>query len=876
MVLQHSACECQALSNHGQAGIQDDGPKVGIMRPFEGLPRWPRRVAWAFALLALIPIEDARSGSAEGAYQHARQLYLHGFLERGQLEAAHGCARYHGSNPELTLKFQLLQAEIMVRRGLGEEALALLSALSLPPDNPELAVEKLIQEGAALTLQQNLPAATQKLTEAKNLCAGAAYAACGDVIRQNGILAVRRANLIEAHNLFLESLAFARKYHDRRLETSALANLGWVSLHNEHYDEAVEWLRSAHDADDELGAEDFAQIASGNLGWAYFKLGDKERALELLLDAEKRAKAIGNIQAELIWQSNVGYVYQDLGDLTRARQAYHQSLELATQIKSKDDIVNALEDLAHTSIDEGKLDEASAYIDQVAPLVSESGNHLDAMDVILAKGRIAALRRQDAEAEKIFRVVEQNPASQISMRLGSEHELARLYELEGKTDLANRMYKTSLATFESARAQLKNENSKLPFLANAAPIYDDYIQFLVKHGKPEEALLAADQSRARTLAQGLGQIGGKESFRPAALSPRAVARKTGATLLFYWLGERRSYLWAVTPERIVLFPLPARKEIAPLVEHYSQALLGTQNPMQANNEDGRALFQTLVAPALKFIGTNDRVVILSDGALTRLNFETLLAPGASPPPEQEQAAKHIAAAHYWIDDVTLFSAPSIAMLAAALPTRKVAKSLLLIGDPVSPTADFPSLPLFGLEMNLIEKSFASQRAVVFSGQQASAAAYLASNPAQYSYIHFVAHAVASRTDPLDSAIILSATAAGEESFKLYAREIIQRPIDARLVTISACYGSGTRFYQGEGLVGLSWAFLRAGAHGVIGALWEVSDDSTPHLMESLYRGLETGQTPEVALRAAKLSMVHSQSKFRVPFYWAPFQLYSRQ
>jgi CHAT domain-containing protein len=104
---------------------------------------------------------------------------------------------------------------------------------------------------------------------------------------------------------------------------------------------------------------------------------------------------------------------------------------------------------------------------------------------------------------------------------------------------------------------------------------------------------------------------------------------------------------------------------------------------------------------------------------------------------------------------------------------------------------------------------------------------------------------------------------------------MQHPIDARLVTISACYGSGTRSYAGEGLVGLSWAFLRAGAHNVIGALWEVSDDSTPRLMDTLYQGLENGQAPALALRNAKLDLLHSQSRFSKPFFWAPFQIYTR-
>ena len=67
-----------------------------------------------------------------------------------------------------------------------------------------------------------------------------------------------------------------------------------------------------------------------------------------------------------------------------------------------------------------------------------------------------------------------------------------------------------------------------------------------------------------------------------------------------------------------------------------------------------------------------------------------------------------------------------------------------------------------------------------------------------------------------------------------------------LVTISACDSIGKRAYAGEGWLGLSWAFLHAGAHSVIGALWEVSDDSTPRLMDSLYGGIQQGESPAAA------------------------------
>ena len=91
------------------------------------------------------------------------------------------------------------------------------------------------------------------------------------------------------------------------------------------------------------------------------------------------------------------------------------------------------------------------------------------------------------------------------------------------------------------------------------------------------------------------------------------------------------------------------------------------------------------------------------------------------------------------------------------------------------------------------------------------ASYLENKPEEFSYIHFVAHGTASRLDPLDSAVVLSPPPDNPDNFKLYARDIMRDPLHARLVTISSCYGSGLRAYAGEGLVGLSWAFLRAGS-----------------------------------------------------------------
>ena len=322
------------------------------------------------------------------------------------------------------------------------------------------------------------------------------------------------------------------------------------------------------------------------------------------------------------------------------------------------------------------------------------------------------------------------------------------------------------------------------------------------------------------------------------LSPEQISRQSGAIILEYWLKPEHSYLWAVTPNKVALFKLPADTEINAAVQDYRKALLGPRDPLETGNASGRKLYDMLVAPAQKLIRPGARVIVIADGALNNLNFETLIAPTPKP--------------HYWIDDVVLSDASSLALLAGSRhATAPGQKNLLLVGDPTPPP---PSIPVCRRPppRSIASSSTSLLKArLVLEGAQATPQAYLASDTGRFSYVHFVAHGTASRTTPLESAVILSPQG---DSYKLYARDIVTKPLHADLVTISTCYGAGSRAYTGEGLVGLSWAFLRAGAHNTIAALWEVNDASTAQLMDQLYAGIDKGRDPAAALRAAKLAM----------------------
>ena len=815
---------------------------------------------WFSVLLALIlffATACTRRIDPQTAFDHALQSFRNGQVEKAQREAEAGYNQFHDRGSEWAWKFLLLQADALAWRGMNDRVLTLIaSERSAPPG--DLAIKKTWLEGSAYDSMHRFGEAERKFVEADQLCGGSSSGDCADVLLQRGVMEMNRGRFEAARSLFGKALNMARQNKYPFKEATALLDLGWSALQHEHYDETMDWSDAAYKRAIAIDAGHIAQNALGNEGWAYYKLGEHERALALLLDARSRAHQIGATSYEVSWLTTAGYVYLDSGDFAKAEQSYRESLNLAQQT-NKQDVIDALVSLATVSERAGKLDQARDYADKTIALVPKDGNRQDVLYPMLIKGHVAARMHDTDQAEKIYREIDQDPNSDVFLKWESEHSLAQLYQDENQPASADREYRAALSTFESARQAL-HEDTSLPFPANAAGIYDGYIHFLVDRGKTNEALQIAEYQRGRALAEGLGVLQKDATFKPGASKAQATARKAGGTILFYWLGEKQSYLWAITPQKTAIFTLPAKSEIEPIAQRYRKALSEQQEFLERTTDDGLALYHTLVEPAANLLPRNAKVFIIPDGSLNTLNFETLLVPGSAP--------------HYWIEDVTITDASSLRLLAASRRGQNHADKLLLLGNAVAPNGDYPELQKAPAEMDSIEKHFQPKQQEVFAREQATPAAYLASKPEQYSYIHFVAHGTANRMSPLDSAIVLSRSSAQEDSFKLYARDIIHHPLRAELVTISTCFGAGSRAYSGEGLVGLSWAFLRAGAHNVIGALWEVSDVSTPQLMDELYRELETGQTPDTALRNAKLAMLRSSASYRKPFYWAPFQLYS--
>jgi CHAT domain-containing protein len=759
------------------------------------------------------------------------------------------------------MRFRLLEAEILTYQGRRPEVLLLLNSPGVTyPVVGNSAITRDLLCGLAHARLGQAQQADKELQEARRLSDESHSNLNGEVLRTEAEVQVYRGHLNEAAILSRRSLKVARDRRDSFLEATDLLNLGFVTLQQEHYDEALALFNEAAIAARPIQARPVIEAAMGNMGAAYSSLGDYERALSSFQQAEEAATQIGTTSAEIDWLWSAGSAYYKLGNLAEATRCYQESLKDAMDIHSPEEIAGIHTQLAFLLYRERQFEAARSHSDEAIRVARMSGDNAAELEPLFLQALIATQQPNGQDAERLLLQVNDKSAQSPSLRVDIENALANFYATRHQSAKADLWYRKSIRSFEQRRAAVKDEESRLPFFANGDQIYRDYADFLIDSQKHEAALQLLDIGRAKTLAEGLGL----PDARPEqTVDIQAVARKLNGSILFYALGPEKSWLWAVTSHRTRLFVLPGQSAIESQIRAYQKSILKSSDPLKEDNQTAKALYETLVGPVAAMTPRGSKVFIIPDGILNNLNFETLLAPGTEN-------------RHYWIEDVVISNANSIHLLAHLdeQPAADYAKKLLLIGNPTVAGTGYDTLVNAFAEIRSIEKHFPDGSRTVITQSGAVPAAYAANKPDQFQYIHFVAHGTASRVDPLDSAVVLSPPPDHADNYKLYARDIMRCPLQARLVTISACYGSGLRAYAGEGLVGLSWAFLRAGAHNVIGALWEVNDASTPLLMDRLYGELEAGSPPDVALRAAKLSLIHSPAVYRKPLYWAAFQLYT--
>lgn len=751
-------------------------------------------------------------------------------------------------------RFRLLHCEILLNNGRAEEVLAQAED-AMPqsaPFAPLSARQKMLQSQALAILGRAREAAAM-LAEAQS---AAELAHAGDVLAEietvRGLQFYRAQRYEDAEAALRSAQARARSLGSVFLEAGALINLGMIRFRRHRFDEAAGYFEQTSQLAG-TQSQTLYSAAQGNLAMCYTQLGEFDRAIEIHLQSTARLERSGAkyFLPDALGETGRAYMYR--GDLKTAIPYMQRALSLASEMKDAPKAALWAGNLSAVYTELGDWRNA-ATLNQEAIRLKTAANSKTLFYNTVNSAGIAAGLGQRAEAARLYLDAIAAGNDDPSVVWQAQEGLGRLALLDRQPEAAARHFEAAIGVVEKTRSDLLRTELKLPFLARLIRLYQQYVDTLIEQKQYGRALAVADSSRAQVLAERYGSAPVRRLLPDAF---QTLARDRQSVLLSYWLDAAHSHAWVVTPSEIHHIQLPPAGEIAPLVAQYQGAIeRQLADPMRTRIAAGEELYRILVEPVRPWIPAGSRVTVVPDGALHGLNLEALPLPGATP--------------RYWIEDVTISIAPSLALLGGrpvqAVPAA-APRSLLLMGDPITQDPAFPELTYAAREIDSVTRGFGSTDQVVLRRGAATSQAYRNAQPVRFWAIHFTAHATANRESPLDSAVLLSGG-------KLYARDVMELPLTADLVTVSACRGVGLRTYSGEGLVGFAWAFLHAGARHVIAGLWDVNDQSTSALMDVLYREVAAGKGSSEALRDAKLAMIESRGNLRKPYYWAPFQLYT--
>jgi CHAT domain-containing protein len=349
---------------------------------------------------------------------------------------------------------------------------------------------------------------------------------------------------------------------------------------------------------------------------------------------------------------------------------------------------------------------------------------------------------------------------------------------------------------------------------------------------------------------------------------QAVLKQKNTVLMNYYHADSTVYLAVMHGQGLNIFRRPA-DNLSEIIENFRQSILTDDKiTMYQISQD---LYQILILPAEDII-ENQQLVIIPDGFLHRLPFETLMKTAKTHSKSSKQP---------WL----IVHHPVVYALSASMlfeeATNPVAKENFIGFAPVFSEraqsrwrAFTGTLPYSKQELENIAALFTKdkQEAQIISYQAATEARFKESDFSKYGYVHLGTHTKINYEQPELSCLVFEQYADSIEDALLFPSEIYTLTLPIKLLTLSACESSQGKLLPGEGMLSLSRSFFYAGVQQIIASFWQVEDRESAVLMPIFYKAAIKGDSPAIALQKMKYSAIKSEEK---PFTWAAFQIYIR-
>jgi len=686
----------------------------------------------------------------------------------------------------------------------------------------------------------------------------------------------------------------------------SLNNIATVYETQGEYAQAVVYLRRALQTAEKLQNKVLAAEIDTHLGEVYSLEGRSAEAFLALQRALDNSREVEDKVQLADAQFALGRAYLKGGRLGPAKDALDQARDF---YQSKGLILalgNTLVELSEVERRGGRLQEALALATQASDLGERTGSPELRWRSLTALGRVNAGLGRRNEATKSFdaaigtieeertRVAggEENRARFFSERVAPYQERIGLAISSGKIDDALSYAERSKARvlldvigadrIPLTTAMSDGERERETKLRTSLASLNSQILVAAQTNPPDEKRLAElkkqrDAMRLQyedfesTLFSAHPELAVSRATVPvmAAHEIRAFLSSPSAAIVEYALVRNRTWAFVITARGVHVFELRmSNSELRRQVERFRQRLGRRDVDI---SEGARQLYQEVLGPARAYLKDKTELVLIPDGILWDLPFQALQ-------PEQDR---------YLVQDTAISYAPSLTALREMVRTRlrpTHQSTLIAFGNPrigagvlsrrkmtLMDEALSP-LPEAEIQAKAVAEIYAPESRV-YVGSDAREDRWKAEAPG-YRIVHLATHGVLDNRSPLYSYLVLtpSGNAKNAEDGLLEAWEIMQTPLNADLVVLSACETARGKVSPGEAVIGLTWAFFVAGSPATLVSQWKVESASSTALMKDFHnrwKGGRTGLSKARALQAASVQMLHSHN-YAHPFYWAGY------
>lgn len=733
---------------------------------------------------------------------------------------------------------------------------------------------------------------------------------------------------------FEQALAIHDDIVDNYGEALALNNIGSMYAEGQQqHEKALPYFEKAMEIARKIGNRRLEGLFLTNIGESYNEIGEHKKALDYCMHALDALRETDDQRNTAIIHKVIGIAYSKLGQYDKAHHHLTKSLEIANRISSPSLIYTVMRNLADIEVKMKRYTEAVSHYEQALDIIESLREQLTQKEFRISfmqdklgiydefielLGTLHHKFPGKGYDRKSFEIFERKQGRVFLEEMGKsgaryfaglpktlsrretelEKQLAKI-----QAEIANEQRKPSrfwererINSLKASQAELKTEKEKLVQEIKAK--YPDY--HALKYPKPV------------SMAE----------VQKTVLQP-------GEAMLLYGMSEKKTYLWVVTQNGFGLFPLAdGETSLQDKVEAFRRgpdAVIraiqkgATESKLERTlhraqrriTQAARELYETLMPEQARRMITGVRTLyVIPTGPLYSLPFEALVTQI-----DDSQVPRYLIEDHavVYLSSASLLKTirsaqkrrkerPKYPLLAFAHPvyenavqTESKQKSIQTKGvATVTSLRGGAYLDLMGGGFAELPETEAEAREIMAilkapetSGplqlrQNASRSTVLALNQSgkldDYRYVVFSCHGILPGeidrvTQP---ALVLSNPdpQSNTDGFLTMA-DVFGIKLNADMVTLSACNTGRGKAEKGEGVRGLTRAFMYAGTPAISVTLWSVESQSAKQLSTGLYRNLKLGKNRSEALRQIKLRMIRGETGtlFQHPFFWAPVVIF---